>query len=1244
MSSRDVVRNRGVRLQPDHGLRRRVGAGLAAAAIAASTFGLRAELPEWVRNVETAGRWHDAIFRTVPTPAGPVEVRRSPADAHDALRTAPGAATDRELLALRARVAEEKLDPEAAEADWRAYASASTDVAAGQLALADFYHRRLLAQREGDALAAAARADDPPADRLLPAPERRSWRVFERLFALVDAQQLPDAFAEAQCRAWIARYPQEAAPYDRLFRFLVDRNRTADAEALLGGYQQAFPSDDAWVLKGRADLATRRGATSDALSVYDRAFRPLWDAGNVQGYFELLERTHSLRAFLDRARADIAARPADLTPVARVFYYYQRAGNVGAAEQVLADFEARRDTATRTADELFTLARLYEKTRNYNEALRYHASTYSLPGASPADVEQALASIIETLFAAPEQPLRFGSSDLSFYRDIATIDRDPGFLNGVLSLLFNSASPSSQYAQEQASAASYFHRARAAGLVGLFETRFPNSPRRAGLNATLVATYAAYGASDAVIDRGRRFLAAFPDAPERIAVALAMADAFAKKEQVAEEFAAYDRLLEELALRVDRVPLGDGTLQNEAGEPRRPAGPRSQEYGRVLDRYIARLVSRRQLPDALAVYRREIQRNPDDPGLYAATAQFLEQNTLTAEVEQVYRLAIQQFQDRSWHHRLARWYIRRNRTAAFETLTRDVTRTFEGTDLARYFQAVVGRGSAVNAQLFVQLNRYAHERFPHHLIFVKNLLSAYATKETFDPAAGEALLRRHWFEDEALATAFFGMLSRTNRLDAEIAAMRGVSAAAAANEANAANWSRLAKEHPLAARFLAEADIWRSRFESATPVIDALAAEFPADLELNQRTGSLHRSLSYADARETDAAARTVNLLSRYDPRSRAALTTLGEIHADREQYDRARAHWDRLPDIEPGNPAGYLEAATVFWDYYQFDDALRIISQGRTKLRDPALYAYEAGAIYEGLRQPGRAIDEYMSGALAAEGGSPARSRLLRLAARQAYRELADRATAAAADGSAPPTSAVSLRIAVLEAQGRRDDLERFLVALLDRTSSLELMTDIGSHAARLGFESVRTSSLVRQIDAMQDPIDKLQLRYALVRLHESRGEPDAARKALDAVYAGNPRILGVVRQTADYYWRHKQGREAIAVLTRAASESYPALKRQFTFEAAIKSTQIADYARARELLEPLRADDPFNADYLAAVADTYALAKDDGSLRDFYTSTIDAMRRAPLDGVRARRYRPTSGRAASRDCVAASFPRSRA
>jgi tetratricopeptide (TPR) repeat protein len=1212
---------------------------LVAAALVSTTLVGRAELPEWVRNVEGTGALHDALFRTVPTPGGPVDVRKSSAETYEGLRTVTDPAAGAALFALRGRAAEEKLDPVAAETDWIAFSHAVKDAGAGQLALANFYHRRLQPQKEADALAAAARAPDAPGDRLLPPDERRSWRTFARLFALIDTQQLPDTFAEAQDRAWMAAYPQSPEPYDRLFQFLVSRQRAADAETLLTGYHTAFPADEAWVLKGRAALATQRGATEDALAVYDRSFRPLWGADIVRGYFELLDRTHNLRAFLDRARADIAAHPDDLTPAARLFYYYHRAGNIGAAEQALADFEARREHAARTADELFTLAQLYEHTRNFNEALRYYASIYSLPGAAPADVERAMAAIIETLFAVPEQPLRLGSGDLSFYRDVATLDRGPGVFNGVLSLLFNSESPAALYSQEDSTATSYFHRARGADLLTTFEARFPQSTRRADLNAALIATYETYGESDAVIGRGRTFLATFPNAPQRTAVALAMADAFARKDQVAEEIATYDQLLQELAARSDRVPLGanvtpdDASARNrrhqadpgnggEAGEngaeasegvnPRAAApGARSPEYARILDRYIARLVSRKQLPEALAVYRREIQRNPDDPGLYEAAAQFLQQNNLTSEVEQIYKLALQQFPDTSWHHRLARWYLRQRQAAAFESLTRDVTRTFAGTDLAAYFQDIVTRSDTVNAQMYVQLNRYAHERFPHHLVFVHNLLAAYTTRETSDPAAYEALLRRHWFEDEQLATTFFAMLSRSDRLDAEIAAVRALDGGAAAAGADA---DTLARTNPLSARFVAEADIWRSQFEAATPVLSALSQAFPADIALGQRAASLHRSLSYVDARETDAAADTLDRLARVDPRSAATLTTLGEVYADRERYDRARAAWNRLPAMAPGQASGYLDAATLFWDYFQFDDALRMIGEGRKTLGDPALYAYEAGAIYEGQRQAAPAIAEYVRGALTVSSASPARSRLLTLARRPAYRTLADQATAAATESTTPSSDAVSLRIDLLQAQNRRADLDTFLSTLLDRTASLELLAEIGAHAERLGFESVRTRALARQIALMHDPIEKLRLRYALVRLYESRQELTLARQTLDTLYHENPRILGIVRQTTDYYWRHDLHREAIDVLKAAAADSYPALKKQFIFEAARKANTIGDYAQARDLLAPLLAESPFDADYLAAVADSYARAKNDAALRDFYTSTIEALRNAPM------------------------------
>ena len=185
--------------------------GLAILAVTVWTIGVRAELPEWVRNVDPMSRFHDAFFRTVPMPNGPVEVRRPPAETHEALARIVAGSADQELLAKRARAAEEQLDPAAAEVDWKAYARASPDAGEGQVALADFYHRRLMPQEEAAALAAAAQAADPPGDRLVAPAERRSWRLFERLFALVAAQQLPDALADAQYRAWMARYRRSAA-------------------------------------------------------------------------------------------------------------------------------------------------------------------------------------------------------------------------------------------------------------------------------------------------------------------------------------------------------------------------------------------------------------------------------------------------------------------------------------------------------------------------------------------------------------------------------------------------------------------------------------------------------------------------------------------------------------------------------------------------------------------------------------------------------------------------------------------------------------------------------------------------------------------------------------------------------------------------------------------------------------------------------------------------------------------------
>ena len=109
-------------------------------------------------------------------------------------------------------------------------------------------------------------------------------------------------------------------------------------------------------------------------------------------------------------------------------------------------------------------------------------------------------------------------------------------------------------------------------------------------------------------------------------------------------------------------------------------------------------------------------------------------------------------------------------------------------------------------------------------------------------------------------------------------------------------------------------------------------------------------------------------------------------------------------------------------------------------------------------------------------------------------------------------------------------------------------------------------------------------------------------------------PKILGVVRSTVDFYWRMKMQHRAIAVLLQASKDAYPNLGAQFSFEAARKSTEAKQFQQARELLAALLKDSPYNGEYLAAMADTYAQAGDDHGLEQFYLDKIAMFRSATM------------------------------
>jgi len=1182
----------------------------------------------WLENAESGSGVEAALYRLMKLPGGEALYRRSPREARPELTALINAnRKSAALYSLRAMEDEQALDFDAAERDWKSWADQADDRAAANLDLADFYERRLKPQQELAALEVVGQAVPSAQERWTAASSERSWKAWERALEVVDRFALGRPAAQHEYAGWEHRYPREGAVYERELDFDLAGNDFSAAADLIARYRNALPADVLFPVKAEAALAAKRGSARDGLAVFDRSFQPLWPTELVKSYYELLERGHQTLRTRDALRASLAAHPEggseSLKDVAKLFYIFQQQGQLETAKAVLSDYREHKDAraVAWSADELNTFGRLLEGVQNFPEAARYYYALAANTQAPDAELK-GLAGLTRILLTAPEQPLRLGAGNLALYKNIATMDRGPGYLNGILSLFFNSQQPTNEYESQNQLATAYFHRAKAAELLADIDKRFPAANERAELHARLMDAYAAYGENDAVIHEGTLFLAQFPTDERRVEVALAVADVYSRTNQTEKEFALYASLLKELAARADGVPLGDAQAGKNsvfskpvAGESNAnqdshgAGGARSSDYARVLDRYLARLVALDRLPDALTVLRAELDHNTQDPGLYEKLAAFLQQNRLNAHQEEVYQRAIEQFQNTSfstgWYSKLARFYLRQRRTADYTALSRKVTEIFSGTELEAYLR----EAHAPDSGLALEVDRYAHQRFPHDLTFVRDLLAFYTSRQHADPAEVEKLLWAHWAESPVLRDQLFELLSRTGRLNAQLEALRQQTP-----EIDKGDWNTLAKSNPAAERFWMESCLWQSRYEESVGAAEALSAEYPADVTLGRQASALYRSLAYFHPEDTDEAIGIEKRLLTARPDDLDTLARIGDIYADRGRFTEAAPYWARMAEVHPGEANGYLQSATVFWDYFDFPSALVQLRKGRTQLAQPLLFGHEAGAIEESQNNPPAAVKEYVASALGEKPSGESRARLQKLAIRPDLRASIEAETVGLLKSSSPSSAAIELRVDILSAQHRNTEIASELSQAVAKTDSFDALDALSVAARNHSMPEAEQQALARQAALTTDPVHNLELRYQLVSLEE-RDNPAMAAAEIESIYREHAKILGVVRATVDFNWNHQHKPQAVAVLLDSADAAYPELKQKLHLEAARKLTELGDYPRAKDLLSPLLAQKPLDAAIEAALADNYAHSGDHAGLAAFYKSELSAVQAAAMD-----------------------------
>ncbi len=485
-----------------------------------------------------------------------------------------------------------------------------------------------------------------------------------------------------------------------------------------------------------------------------------------------------------------------------------------------------------------------------------------------------------------------------------------------------------------------------------------------------------------------------------------MADAYARQNNTAAEFALYDSMLAELAAKTSGQPLSAAAAAPRP--PMRPATPDalvrvsesdSEEAhpGTQIRRLLTRLLRHlrpaqsgraRLLPDPRPLSRpassppatsprpspscaRQIDRDPDDPALYERLADFLSQNNLPGAEADTYKQALARFHDNSWFDKLARFYIRTKDSNAAAALTRQVTDIFSGTDLDAYFFRVEpATNGLVGPQLALQLNLYAAKRFPHDLVFIQQPpqrlpVPPHHQHRRLRSPAPPALVRLTRPAKPVLR------LPEPHRQARRRTRPTHHDSGCPIHRVFCDEWvcrRTQPRRHPRTRRSLHLDLPVRIRHTPPRRGRRALPRRprprRPRRLALPlAQLSRPHQILALPRRRYRNQPPRRLTRLARPPRHPRRSLRR-SHLHRRRRPRLRLALLASASPPSIPDTPAGYLTSATIFWDYFQFDRALAELTSARTRFHQPALYGYEAGAIQENRRDLAAAVAEYTASA----------------------------------------------------------------------------------------------------------------------------------------------------------------------------------------------------------------------------------------------------------------------------------------
>lgn len=1074
------------------------------------------------------------------------------------------------------------------------------------------------------------------------APDEERPDILDELVALADKHKIDKYLGAKFYKEVASRHPDNLEILEKYLDKLVTDKEYKTALKIVDSYRQNIADKDQYFLKKQVDILLETDDWQAAKELYIKNFDPFWPDNIKQSfYYEVLSDNDQLRAYGQELRAKFQKDPSSFDFAIRLIDYCNYNSEQDLSSYVFYKLEESRsqNNIAWTSKELTILARLALKKGEAERASRYVYTLYNQGELKPGSElrGQLLYQLFEIVMDSQNQRLPVTTGNLKFYQEVANADRNPGVIGGILSLIFSDSKPQEKFAEAETNAIHHFNQAAAYRIFLTYKKEFPTSPQLAQMYLDIIRFYTEKGDTDIADKTLQDFENRYKKAEKFPEVAMKLADVYILNKDREKELAVYQQILDYLGKNARTGRLlktvkhkevnqnsyneddeeKQTTIEPPMSEPTKVAPttefvelnpglkitqpksdnaeyyyyeeaqsfedylvePQKIDYSTVLNRYIFALDKENRTKEIIELFNREIKKYPKESGLYEQLLQWLGQTNLVEDQLAIYQKAIKQFPTTLWHDRLARWLISKERYQEFASYSQDLVSKFDDKEIEDYLNKFVTdyrQYSKFYDGLYFSLYQKAHNRFPQNHQFVRGLLDYYVVHKQWDN--WQALIGRYYFIWPEVRNEYLSYLSKNDQL-------RKYLADAQNKLVNSTDINNLLPYK----LFRADAAIWLCNYEEAIDAYRELNRLYPGNQDFAQQLVGLTRSFGQVQRKFLTEATNVQIKQVSLRPGLSGDRVIAGELYAETNDYQKAKIEWSKLLELGKDKQT-YLDTATIFWDYFQYDDALKVIEALRKQKQDNTLLAFEMGAILEAKHQSNSAVAEYIKGiAKDNEQYSKCRKRLATLYGREKLTAEIEKTFSQELARTKNSDELVLGYVEVLELAEKKDLASNLLKKAIYQTKSMGFLKKARSFFREMEDQDSEIATIKQCLKYSRSYKEDISCRLQLISLHREREEKQQVIKNLQFLIAKYPFNYGVIDEVVSNYWHLGLTKQAINTLNQAIKNSRGQFRYQLTQRLAQRELELNNTKTAQNLLEKLFEEDKLDSQVLETLTNLY-------------------------------------------------------